>query len=221
MSRFLDRREAGRVMARRLSKYAGRPDVVVMALPRGGVPVAFEIARALRVPLEVFTVRKIGHPWNEELALGAIASGGIRMIDRDAMNEFGADAALLRATINLEERELERRERLYRGDHPFPKLAGQTVILVDDGFATGASARTALEALRAHRPTAIVVAAPVGSREACEMLAAVAGECVCASIPEPFYGVGMWYYDFSQTTDAEVLTLLRAAATGGSQAAEA
>ena len=212
MSRFSDRREAGRILGRRLERYAGRSDVVVLALPRGGVPVAYEVARALGAPLDVFTVRKIGHPWNEELAIGAIASGGVRMIDQKTVDLFRIDEAVVRVTIEREERELKRRDRLYRAGRPFPNLAGKTVILVDDGFATGASAQTAVEALRAHHPAETIVAAPVGSREARDMLASVANECVCVETPEPFYGVGMWYYDFSQTTDEEVLALLQKAA---------
>jgi predicted phosphoribosyltransferase len=221
MSRFFDRCEAGRVLATRLSTYAGRPDVVILGLPRGGVPVAYEVAKALALPLEVFTVRKIGLPGHEELAIGAIASGGVRVLDRDAMSHFGVSEDSLGPTLDREQRELERRERLYRDSRPFPQLAGKTVILVDDGLATGASARSAVKALRAHHPAAIVVAAPVGSQEACAMLAAEADGCVCVALPEPFYGVGLWYYDFGQTSDEEVLALLRSAAMTTQQPAAA
>lgn len=212
MNRFDDRREAGRVLARQVANYAGRSDVLVLALPRGGVPVAYEVARFLGAPLDVFTVRKIGHPWNEELAIGAVASGGVRLLDRNAISYFGLSDADVERTIARARRELQRRERLYRDERPFPILAGKTVILVDDGMATGASARSAVEAVRAYQPGRIVVAVPVGSREACAMLARVADECICVATPEPFYGVGAWYYDFSQTTDDDVISLLRAAA---------
>jgi predicted phosphoribosyltransferase len=212
MSRFDDRREAGRILARQLSNYAGRSDVLVLALPRGGVPVGYEVAKLLGAPLDVFTVRKIGLPWNEELAIGAVASGDVRLLDRHAIARFGISDATLQRTIARERRELARRERLYRDERPFPNLAGKTVILVDDGLATGASARTAVEAVRTYHPARVVVAVPVASREACAMLASVADACVCVEKPEPFYAVGTWYYDFSQTTDEEVIALLRAAA---------
>lgn len=217
MRLFRNRLEAGRRLAQQLMKYAGRSDVVVLALPRGGVPVASEVARALGAPLDVFTVRKIGLPWNEEFAIGAIASGGVRLLDRNVMNQVGISDAVVAPTIARERRELERRERLYRNDRPFPEVVGQTVILVDDGLATGASARAAVEALRTQHPADIVVAAPVGAREACAMLAAAADACICVATPEPFYGVGAWYDDFSQTSDDDVLTLLRAAAEGAPQ----
>ncbi|MEW5915763.1 MAG: phosphoribosyltransferase [Gemmatimonadota bacterium] len=211
MSRFLDRREAGRILAKKLMKYAGRDDVIVLALPRGGVPIGFEVATALHVPLDVFTVRKIGHPLHEELAIGAIASGGVQLLDHDLLNEYSLSSEIVQHIIEREQRELERRERLFRDERPFPYLVGKTVLLVDDGFATGASARSAIHALRRHQPAAIVAAAPVGSVEACEVLAATADECVCVETPEPFYGVGLWYYDFEQTSDAEVLALLHEA----------
>jgi putative phosphoribosyl transferase len=213
MSRFLNRREAGRVLAKKLMKYAGRDDVIVLALPRGGVPIGFEVATALHVPLDVFTVRKIGHPLYEELAIGAIASGGVELLDQDAIDTHFIGRDIVQRIIEREQRELARRELLYRDDRPFPYLVGKTVILVDDGFATGASARSAIHALRRHQPEAIVVAAPVGSKDSAEVLAACADECVCVETPEPFYGVGLWYYDFEETSDAEVLALLREASS--------
>lgn len=192
--------------------------MLVLALPRGGVPVAYEVAKTLGAPLDVFTVRKVGHPWNEELGLGAIATGGVRVLDREFAQQLGITDAQLDRTINRAQRELERRERLYRGDRPFPDITGQTVILVDDGLATGASARTAVEALSAYHPASIVVASPVGSREAFARVAETADECVYVAMPEPFYGVGAWYDDFSQTSDAEVLQLLSEAADDAHQA---
>jgi predicted phosphoribosyltransferase len=208
---FRDRRDAGRRLAARLAKYENRPDVVVLALPRGGVPVGYEVARALGVPLEVFVVRKLGLPWNEELAMGAIASGGVRVLDQDVLRIARVPEASLRQVIATEERELARRERLYRGDRPFPDLRGKTVILVDDGLATGSTMRAAVEALRQEGPARIVVAVPVSSPETCDAFRDVADEVVCAETPEPFRGVGMWYDDFSQTTDDEVGELLERA----------
>ena len=210
-STFRDRRDAGRRLAARLAKYENRPDVVVLALPRGGVPVGYEVARALGVPLEVFVVRKLGLPWNEELAMGAIASGGVRVLDQDVLRIARVPEASLRQVIATEERELARRERLYRGDRPFPDLRGKTVILVDDGLATGSTMRAAVEALRQEGPARIVVAVPVSSPETCDAFRDVADEVVCAETPEPFRGVGMWYDDFSQTTDDEVGELLERA----------
>lgn len=211
MNRFLNRREAGWVLATRLTEYATRSDVFVLGLPRGGIPVAYEVARALKAPLDVFTVRKIGLPWHEELAVGALASGDVRFFDRAAMEHFGITEEALAPVVAREKHELERRERLYRGGVPFPELHDKTVILVDDGLATGATMLAAIEALRRHRPVAIVVATPVASREACARIGTVA-KCVCVAKPEPFYGVGAWYDDFEQTTDADVLALVHDAA---------
>jgi predicted phosphoribosyltransferase len=217
MSRFRDRREAGRILARRLSKYVGRSNVIVLGLPRGGVPVAYEVAHALGAPLDVFIVRKIGHPWNEELALGAIASGGVAVLDRESAHQLGTSDEQLDRIVAREQRELERRELRYRDERPFPDLTGHTVILVDDGLATGASMRAAVEALRLHHPASIVAAVPVASRDAYARVSQMADECVCVMTPEPFYGVGAWYDDFSQTTDADVLELLDGAAVGAHQ----
>lgn len=212
MRRFRDRVDAGIALAGELQKFAGRDDVLVLALPRGGVPVGYQVARALRAPLDVFLVRKIGAPGHEELAVGALASGGVRVLDEGLINQLGiADADIERISA-LEQTELRRRERRYRGDRPPPDPAGRTVILVDDGLATGASMRAAVRALRQQRPARVVVAVPVGARAACEALALEADDVICASIPEPFYAVGLWYEDFAQTTDDEVETLLRTTA---------
>jgi putative phosphoribosyl transferase len=207
-SRFRDRRDAGRRLAAELRAYAQRPDVILLALPRGGVPVGAEVARALGAPLDVFVVRKLGVPWHDELAMGAIASGGVQVLDRDLMRLAHVSEEQLRQVIATEEAELERREHLYRGDRPFPDLRGKTVILVDDGLATGASVRAAIAALRKKEPKRIVVAVPVAAQEVCDSFREVADEIFCAETPEPFRAVGMWYDDFSQTTDEEVHALL-------------
>ena len=206
--RFRDRRAAGRRLAEQLRAYAHRPDVIVLALPRGGVPVGYEVATALGVPLDVFVVRKLGLPWHEELAMGAIASGGVRVLDRDLMRVARVSEEQLQRVIDAEQTELERRERRYRGDRPFPDVHGNTVILVDDGLATGATMRAAVAALRAEGPKKIVVAVPVAAPTTCDAFRDVADDIVCAVTPEPFRAVGLWYDDFSQTTDDEVHQLL-------------
>ena len=213
-SRFRDRRDAGRRLAASLAKYANRPDVVVLALPRGGVPVGYEVATALGVPLEVFVVRKLGLPGHDEFAMGAIASGGVTVLDQDLLRIARVSEADLRRVIAAEEKELARRERQYRGDRPFPDLRGKTVILVDDGLATGSTMRAAVEALRQEGPARIVVAVPVSSPEICDAFRDLADEVVCAETPEPFRAVGLWYGDFSQTTDEEVHELLERARAG-------
>lgn len=207
---FRDRREAGRRLATQLRHYAGDHDVVVLALPRGGVPVGYEVAGSLGVPLDVFVVRKLGVPGREELAMGAIASGGVRVVLGEIVHQLGVTSAAVEAVTRQEERELERRERVYRGDRAMRPLAGATVILVDDGVATGATVLAGVRALRLHHPRRIVVAAPVMSREAAESLAMVADEVAYVDAPAQFYGVGAWYHDFSPTSDAEVLALLNA-----------
>jgi predicted phosphoribosyltransferase len=212
MIRYRDRIDAGRRLAGLLRRYAGRPDVVVLALPRGGVPVAFEVATALHVPLDVFVVRKLGLPSHPELAIGAIASGGVRLLDESAVRRFGVTDSQLAAVSMAEERELERRERLYRDKLPSPDLRGRTVILIDDGLATGASMAAASTAVRAQDPGRIVVAVPVAARETCDAFAEMVDEVVCAATPEPFNAVGLWYEDFSQTSDEEVHELLERAA---------
>ncbi|HEV2148990.1 MAG TPA: phosphoribosyltransferase [Longimicrobiaceae bacterium] len=210
--KYRDRTEAGRELADRLGEYAGRPDVVVLALPRGGVPVAYEVARALGAPLDVFLVRKLGVPGHEELAMGAIASGGVRVLNADVVNALRVPPAAVDAVAAREMGELERRERAYRDDRPPPAVRGRTVLLVDDGLATGSTMRAAAEALRGLGPARLVVAVPVGAAETCDAFAREVDEVVCARTPEPFYAVGLWYEDFSQTTDDEVRDLLARAA---------
>ena len=212
MKTFRNRRAAGATLAQHLTEYSFSSDVVVLGLPRGGVPVADEVAEAIRAPLDVFTVRKLGAPHHEEFAIGALASDDVCVLDRRTIAELGINEVQLAEIIAREGREIERRDLLYRGSRPFPDLAGRVVILVDDGLATGSTMRVAVEALRSKRPAKVIAAAPVASREACEMLRKSADACVCVMSPDPFYGVGMWYEDFSQTSDVEVIeTLARAA----------
>jgi erythromycin esterase-like protein/predicted phosphoribosyltransferase len=206
--RFRDRTHAGRLLAERLRDYAGRRDVIVLALPRGGVPVGFELARALDAPLDVFVVRKLGIPGHEEFAIGAIASGGTRVLNREAVERLGIPAEWIEAIDAKERRELERRERAYRGDRPPPDVAGRTVILVDDGLATGSTMRAAIEAVEEDEPASVVVAAPVADPAVCADLRRRVDEVVCLATPQPFGAVGAWYEDFSQTSDAEVRELL-------------
>jgi putative phosphoribosyl transferase len=207
-ARFADRADAGRRLASALSEYAGREDVLVLGLPRGGVPVAFEVARALRAPLDVYLVRKLGVPGHEELAMGAIASGGTRVVDERVVGELAIDEGAIAAVAANEERELERRERLYREGRPPPVVERRVAILIDDGLATGSTMRAAVEALRQRGPARIVVAVPVGAQETCAAMAEVADEAVCAYEPEHFAAVGLWYEDFSQTSDKQVRELL-------------
>src|SRR4051794_32131516 len=211
MERFRDRTHAGQVLAERLRGYAGRDDVVVLGLPRGGVPVAFEIAAALDAALDVFLVRKLGVPGHEEYALGAIATGGVRVINRQLVESLGLPAEWIEAIDAKERRELDRRERAYRGDRPPPDVAGRTVILVDDGLATGSTMLAAVHAVRADDPARIVVAVPVAAPDVCEALRSVADEVVCLLTPRPFQAVGVWYQDFAQTADGEVRDLLERA----------
>jgi putative phosphoribosyl transferase len=211
ISGFRNRAEAGRLLARELSTYAGRTDVLVLALPRGGVPVAFEAARDLGAPLDVFVVRKLGVPGQEELAMGAIAPGGVCVVNEALVRQLGIPAGVLDAVAVPERRELERRERLYRGGRPPNDIRGRTVILVDDGLATGATMHAAVRALRSRGPAAIIVAAPVGAPETCAALAGVADDCVCVLRPPDLRGVALWYEDFTQTEDAEVRALLERA----------
>lgn len=208
---FRDRREAGRFLAGKLTKYFDRPGVLVLGLPRGGVPVAFEVARALRAPLDVFLVRKLGVPGHEELAMGAIASGGVCVLNDDVVSTLRIQSRVIDAVAAEERMELERREEQYRGDRPAPEVQGRTVILVDDGLATGSTMRAAVAALRRRNPARIVVAVPVGAPETCAEFQDEADEAICALTPEPFYSVGLWYKDFSQTTDEEVRDLLELA----------
>src|SRR5689334_9095180 len=205
---FRDRTDAGLALAEELSRYAGRPDVVVLALPRGGVPVGFEVAEALGAPLDVFLVRKLGVPGHEELAMGAIASGGVRVVNDRVVGPLGVTREAMDAAEAEERLELERRERAYRDDRPPLDVRGKIAILVDDGLATGSTMRAAVVALRRLGPARVVVAVPVGAPDTCAELEAEADEVLCALEPEPFFGVGMWYEDFSQTTDDEVRELL-------------
>jgi predicted phosphoribosyltransferase len=205
---FDNRREAGVELASRLRKYRGRDDVVVLALPRGGVPVAFEIAEALDAPLDIFVVRKLGMPGHPEFAMGAIASGGVRVLSDDVIRWHGISSAAVEAVAQQELAELERREREYRRGRPLTDLRNRTVILVDDGLATGSTMRAAVQAVRLLAPSRVVVAVPVGAPTTCEEFADFADETVCARMPEPFSAVGLWYRDFSQTTDDEVRALL-------------
>ena len=205
---FANRREAGRILASLLMKYAHRDDVIVLALPRGGVPVGFEVARALNVPLDVFIVRKLGVPGHDELAMGAIATGGVRVLNDDVVISLELEPEVIDAVAAREEKELARRERLYRGARPAPDVHGRTVILVDDGLATGSTMRAAVAALRKQGPARIVVAVPVAAPETCEEFKTEVDEAVCAATPRMFNGVGRWYEDFSQTSDEEVHELL-------------
>ena len=210
-TRFQDRTEAGKILAGLLQSYAHRADVRVLALPRGGVPVAFEVAQALHAPLDVFVVRKLGVPGHEELAMGAIASGGVQVLNEDVVAQLGLSTAAIEAVAVRERRELQRRERLYRNQRPAPGVRGCTVILVDDGIATGATMRAAIRALRQLQAGRIVVAAPTMAWSTAQEMRAEADDCVAVMTPTEFYGVGQWYEDFSQTTDQEVRDLLAVA----------
>lgn len=214
--RYKDRSDAGRRLATHLRHLAGRPDVLVLALPRGGVPVGYEVAEELDAPLDVFLVRKLGVPGQEELAMGAIASGDVRVVNDEVVRMAGIDDVTLAAVAAEEQRELARRERLYRGDRPLLNVAGRTIILVDDGLATGSSMRAAAIALRQQEPARIIVAVPVAAAETCDELMSMAegvDEVVCAMTPEPFQAVGLWYDEFGQTTDDEVQELLARSAS--------
>lgn len=214
---YRDRREAGRVLGERLAALTGRPDVVVLGLPRGGVPVAWEVARRLGAPLDVFVVRKLGFPGHEELAMGAIASGGVRVLNAEVV-AYGVSRDDIERVTAAEKIELERRERLFRGVRPPIPVAGRTVILVDDGLATGSTMRAAVRALRQQDARRIVVAVPVAAQSTCGEMEEEADEVVCAATPEPFRAVGLWYDDFTQTTDDEVRELLDAAGRPGEPA---
>jgi predicted phosphoribosyltransferase len=208
MRPYEDRREAGRALAVHLRAYAGRPDAIVLALPRGGVPVGYELADALGLPLDVFVVRKLGTPGHRELAMGAIASGGVRVLNGEVVDALRIRAEEIDRVARDEEQELRRREALYRGERPMPSLADRVAILVDDGLATGSSMRAAVQAVRQLGPSRVVVAVPVGASETCHDLRALADEVVCGRTPSPFSAVGQWYRNFAQTTDDEVRDLL-------------
>jgi putative phosphoribosyl transferase len=205
---FRDRVEAGELLARKLADYRDRDDVVVLALPRGGVPVAREVARALGVPFDVYVVRKLGVPGHEELAMGAIATGGVRQINRDVVDALGIPGTVIDAVARREQLELERREQAYRGDRGALSLANKIVVLVDDGLATGSTMRAAVMAARQQQPAQVIVAVPVGAPSTCADLAAEADSVVCVRTPDPFVAVGLWYRDFTPTTDHEVRALL-------------
>lgn len=209
LKRFHDRREGGRALAAKLLEYKDRSDVVILALPRGGVPVAFEVAKALNSPLDILLVRKLGVPGQEELAFGAIASGGITVFNEALVRALNLPGSYIARVIEKEQRELERRENIYRQNRAALNLGGKIVIVVDDGLATGATMRSAIAAVRSRMPARIVVAAPVASSDICEQFDRKTDDlCVCGMTPEPFYGVGMWYRNFDQTTDQEVIDLL-------------
>jgi len=205
---FRDRTEAGQVLASKLTKYLNQVNTVILALPRGGVPVAYEIGKELGLPVDIFVVRKLGVPGHEELAMGAIASGGVRHINRDVVDQLRIDSETIDVASRREQKEIERREQLYRGQRPPVDVRNKTVILVDDGLATGSTMRAAIAALRQHRPARIVVAVPAAAPQTCSEIADEVDEIICAATPEPFYAVGQWYQEFSQTTDEEVRDLL-------------
>ena len=212
MPRFRDRREAGRLLGERLSAYAGRDDVVVLALPRGGVPVGYEVARSLGAVLDVFVVRKLGVPGHEELALGAVASGVVRVLNDDVVAALGLSEGEIESIAERELAELERQEHAYRGDRPPLALQGKVAILVDDGLATGATMRAAVLAVHGFEPQSVVVAVPVAAEQTCDEFRGEVDEVVCVYTPEEFYAVGLWYEDFEQTSDEEVRELLQEAA---------
>lgn len=208
VKRFKNRMHAGRHLAKRLENFRHHPDVVVLALPRGGVPVGYAIAKELDVPLDIMLVRKLGVPGHEELAMGAIASGGQRVLAPEVVNTLGISEEIIEAAARREMVEIERREKLYRANRPSPQLEDRIVVLVDDGLATGSTMLAAVHALRTENPRQVIVAVPVGAEETCRKLAVEADEVICLRMPDPFYAVGLWYENFTQTTDEEVIRLL-------------
>jgi putative phosphoribosyl transferase len=208
MMRFQDRTDAGRWLAKELIAYKDQPDVLVLALPRGGVPVAVEVAEVLHAPLDIFLVRKLGVPGQEELALGAVASGGVRVLNQSLVRSLRISREEIEAVTAAERKELERRQRLYRDDRPAPEIRNRTVILVDDGLATGATMRAAVRALRQQQPARIIIGVPAASPQTCDEFRNQVDDIVCAITPDPFYSVGMWYRNFSQVSDDEVRALL-------------
>ncbi len=212
MEIFRDRIEAGRMLAKQLKRYAGRKDVIVLALPRGGVPVAFEVAKALNAPMDVFVVRKLGLPGDEELAMGAVASGGVRVLNEQVVKWHHVPQTAIDSVAKREQRELERRERVYRGERPMPELSNRTIILVDDGLATGTTMKAAVTALRSYKPARIVIAVPTAPQETCKEFEEQVEVIVCATTPQPFWAIAAWYEDFRQMTDEEVRSILDEAA---------
>jgi predicted phosphoribosyltransferase len=212
MDTFIDRYEAGVILAKYLKDYANKPDVIILALPRGGVPVAYEVAIALSAPLDVFIVRKLGLPGHEELAIGAIASGGTVFFNESLMNQLSFNRTSIQNVIKSEQEELLRREHLYRGNRAFPNLKEKIVILVDDGIATGATMKAAIAALRKHKPASVIIAVPVAANSTCEEMAPLVEKMVCPLKPIDFYAVGLWYDNFTQTSDSEVIELLEKSA---------
>ncbi|MEQ9672064.1 phosphoribosyltransferase [Coleofasciculus sp. G2-EDA-02] len=211
--RFKNRKEAGQRLASDLKEYANRPDVIVLALPRGGVPVAYEVARGLDAPLDVWLVRKLGVPGQEELAMGAIASGGTRILNQDVVRSLRVSEQVIDQVAAKEQKELERREKAYRGNLPPLELRDRTVLLVDDGLATGASMHAAAVALRQHDPKKIIAAVPVAAPETCQDVQVEVDEIICSETPQPFHAVGLWYDNFDQTTDQEVRDLMERSAS--------
>ncbi|EHL30444.1 phosphoribosyltransferase [Legionella drancourtii] len=208
MDKFTDRQEAGTILAEYLKDYANQSNVIILALPRGGVPVAYEIATALAIPLDIFIVRKLGVPGHEELAMGAIASGGTVIFNELLISALNLDQSSIDLVLQAEQKELLRRELLYRGDRPFPKLLDKTIILVDDGIATGSTMFAAVKALRKYKPASIIIAVPVAARETCEEMTQLVEKVICPLQPINFYAVGLWYENFTQTSDNEVIELL-------------
>lgn len=206
-----DRAEAGQLLASKLKQYSKRDDVIILALPRGGVPVAYQVAKTLDLPLDIFLVRKLGVPGQEELAMGAIASGGVRVLNHDIIEALQIPESIIASVAAKEQNELERREKFYRLDAPPIDVTNKTVILIDDGLATGATMRAAAEVLKQQQVTRIVIGVPVAAESTCRELSQLVDEMICVLTPEPFYGVGYWYDDFSQTSDNEVIELLRKA----------
>jgi predicted phosphoribosyltransferase len=208
MKSFIDRYEAGKILAHELQEYKNKSNIIVLALPRGGVPVAYEVAKSLSAPLDVFIVRKLGVPGHEELAMGAIAMEGTVVFNDEIVNTINIPKTAIDQVIKTENEELKRREITYRGNRPFPELRNKTIILVDDGIATGATMRAAVQAIRKHKPASIIIAVPVSAISTCDEMKQIADQVICPLKPEIFYSVGQWYQDFSQTSDEEVYELL-------------
>ena len=208
MQKYTDRHQAGKILAEQLKEYTKKPNVIVLALPRGGVPVAYEIAQALSVPLDVLVARKLGVPWHEELAMGAIASGGTVIFNQEILKDLDITQEEIEQVILAEKKELERREKTYRGNRPKANFTDKIIILVDDGIATGATMRAAIKALRTHKPQKIIIAVPVAAKDTYEQMTPLVDQIVCPVTPKEFYAVGTWYEVFDQTTDEEVFSLL-------------